>query len=90
MAEKVHLIVRTLKKVQRIEFSRLVTPWRDRMHGVMTLLAGLELGRRRIISLRQTKPFSELWVYKNEALDDDALPLDMADEEFGTQQELAS
>jgi chromatin segregation and condensation protein Rec8/ScpA/Scc1 (kleisin family) len=29
----------------------------------MTLLAGLELTRRRRIKLRQVKMFSELWIY---------------------------
>lgn len=81
MSEKVHLIIRTLKKVQRIEFSRLVNPWKERMHGVMTLLAGLELGRRRIVSLRQTRPFSELWIYKQGDLDDDALLSDIGSQE---------
>ena len=81
MSEKVHLIIRTLKKVKRIEFSRLVTPWRERMHGVMTLLAGLELGRRRVVSLRQTRPFSELWIYKQSDLDDDALVSDIGAQE---------
>ncbi|MGI9628118.1 MAG: segregation and condensation protein A [Longimicrobiales bacterium] len=88
MADKVHLIVRTLREVQRVEFSRLVTPWRERMHGVMTFLAGLELGRRRVISLRQTKPFSELWMYKQENLDDDALFDDIEAQE--NNQELAT
>ena len=77
MSEKVHLIIRTLKRVKRIEFSRLVGPWRERMHGVMTLLAGLELGRRRVVTLRQSRPFSELWIYKQANLDDDALVADI-------------
>jgi chromatin segregation and condensation protein Rec8/ScpA/Scc1 (kleisin family) len=77
----VHLIIRTLKKVQRIEFSRLVLPWKERMHGVMTLLAGLELGRRRIVSLRQTRPFAELWIYKQSDLDDDSLVSDIGVQE---------
>ncbi|NNM31570.1 MAG: segregation/condensation protein A [Gemmatimonadetes bacterium] len=77
MSEKVHLIIRTLKRVQRIEFSRLVEPWRERMHGVMTLLAGLELGRRRVVTLRQSRPFSELWIYKQANLEDDALVADL-------------
>ncbi|MDH3222959.1 MAG: segregation/condensation protein A [Gemmatimonadota bacterium] len=77
MSEKVHLIIRTLKKVQRIEFSRLVDPWRERIHGVMTLLAGLELGRRRVVALRQSRPFAELWIYKQENLDDDAAIADI-------------
>ena len=77
MSEKVHLIIRTLKRVKRIEFSRLVGPWRERMHGVMTLLAGLELGRRHVVTLRQSRPFSELWIYKHANLEDDALVADI-------------
>ena len=34
------------------------------MHGVMTLLAGLEMSRRRELFLRQVAPFSELWLYR--------------------------
>ena len=49
--------------LKRIEFSRLVRPFKTRMHGVMTLLAGLELTRRRRVKLRQVEMFSELWMY---------------------------
>jgi segregation and condensation protein A len=66
MEDKMNLILGTLDKVKRIEFSRLVRPFRNRMHGVMTFLAGLELTRRRRVSLRQVKPFSELWVYRSQ------------------------
>ena len=66
MKEKEDLILETLERVSRIEFSRLVKPWRERIHGVMTFLAGLELGRRRLVMLRQIRPFSELWLYRNE------------------------
>ena len=63
MSEKVDLIVEAVRRVRRIEFASLVAPWRERIHGVMTLLAGLELGRRRVVSLRQRKHFSPLWIY---------------------------
>lgn len=63
MRGKVDLILQTLRRVRRIEFRSLVAPWKKRMHGVMTLLAGLELGRRQVVSLRQRKPFSPLWMY---------------------------
>ena len=65
MDEKVELILETLRRVSRIEFSRLIRPWAERAHGVMTLLASLELGRRREVSLRQVRPFAELWLYRN-------------------------
>lgn len=64
MEDKMNLILGTLERVKRIEFTRLVQPFRNRMHSVMTFLAGLELTRRRIIFLRQVRPFSELWVYR--------------------------
>ncbi len=64
MEEKITLIRERLRAVARIEFSRLIGSWGARMHGVMTLLAGLELARRRQIRLRQTRPFDELWLYR--------------------------
>ena len=66
MEEKVVLILDALRVSTRVEFSRLVQGFRERMHGVMTFLAGLELTRRRILLLRQAKPFSELWIYRRE------------------------
>lgn len=75
MDEKVELILSTLEKVARIEFRKLLVPFAERMHGVMTLLAGLELSRRRRIRLRQSQPFHELWVYlrQEEAEDQEAM-----------------
>ena len=64
LEDKIVLIRERLRAATRIEFSRLVASWSERMHGVMTLLAGLELARRRQIFLRQTRPFSELWLYR--------------------------
>ena len=66
MEEKVTLILDALREVSRVEFSKLVSPWRERIHGVMTFLAGLELSRRQQVVLRQTQPFSELWLYRRE------------------------
>ena len=62
--DKIALIRDRLAAVTRVEFSRLISSWEERTHGVMTLLAGLELARRRQISLRQTRPFAELWLYR--------------------------
>jgi len=69
MREKVGLIVESVRRASRIEFASLVAPWKERMHAVMTLLAGLELGRRRVVALRQREPFSPLWFYKGRNLD---------------------
>ena len=65
--EKMSLILETLGRVRRIEFSRLVRPFKNRMHGVVTFLAGLELTRQRRVRLRQTSPFGELWVCRGMA-----------------------
>lgn len=73
MRAKAKLIVETLRRVRRIEFRNLVTPWKRRAHGVMTLLAGLELGKRQIVSLRQRRPFSPLWMYPGQQIDQKGL-----------------
>ena len=66
MHEKVALILDRLQDQSGIEFSRLLKGFGDTMHGVMTFLAGLELTRRRVLFLRQSQPFSELWFYRRE------------------------
>ncbi len=66
MEEKAVLILNALRQEKGVEFARLVEPFGERMHGVMTFLAGLELSRRRRIHLRQTVPFHELWRYARE------------------------
>jgi len=72
MEEKAVLILDALKRSSRVEFSKLMVGFRDKMHGVMTFLAGLELTRRRLLLLRQTRPFAELWIYRREAEGEDA------------------
>lgn len=78
MEEKSVLILDALKSSTRIEFGKLLSGFRERSHGVMTFLAGLELTRRRILFLRQTSPFSELWIYRrNERLEaEEAEPME--------------
>jgi len=66
MEDKITLILEALGERSRIEFSRLMLPWKDQMHGVMTFLAGLELTRRQQITLRQVRPFSDLWLYRRD------------------------
>ena len=66
MEEKIQLILDTLGAVSKIEFSKLLDPWKNRMHGVMTLLAGLELSRQRAVTLRQARLFSELWILRRD------------------------
>ncbi len=64
--EKMELILSALAKATRVEFRRLVGPFRDRAHAVMTFLAGLELTRERKLRLRQSHPFHELWFYRRD------------------------
>jgi segregation and condensation protein A len=66
LEEKIKLILETLGEVTQVEFSALLEPWKDRMHGVMTLLAGLELSRQRAVTLRQARLFSELWIIRRD------------------------
>ena len=71
MEDKVVLILDTLRGSTRVEFTRLLEGFQEKMHGVMTFLAGLELTRRRLLFLRQTAPFHELWIYRREDVPDD-------------------
>ena len=73
MEDKELLIVDALAEKARVEFSRLLCGFEDKAHAVMTLLAGLELSRRRELFLRQVTPFSELWLYRRR--EDDDMPL---------------
>jgi segregation and condensation protein A len=66
MEEKALLILGALRDSTRVQFSNLVAGFRERSHGVMTFLAGLELSRRRLLLLRQSQPFAELWMYRRE------------------------
>jgi len=79
MEEKAVLILDELKKGARVRFSQLVEGFRERSHGVMTFLAGLELTRRRMLFLRQSSPFTELWIYRR-AEDDSPPPEPVTDE----------
>jgi segregation and condensation protein A len=66
--EKMGLIVQTLAHLARVEFRRLVEPFGDKLHGVVTFMAGLELSKRRQVSMRQSEPFADIWLYRrNEA-----------------------
>lgn len=66
MEDKVVVILDALRVSTRVEFSKLLRGFQEKMHGVMTFLAGLELTRRRLLFLRQTQPFAELWIYRRD------------------------
>lgn len=70
--DKITLILQTLTRVTRVEFRRLVEPFGDRLHGVVTFLAGLELAKRRQLALRQRAPFADLWFYRRKEVSSDA------------------
>ena len=74
MEDKVALIVEALGKRAHVEFSRLLRGFEDKAHAVMTLLASLELSRRRELFLRQVAPFTELWLYRR-GQNDEELPV---------------
>ena len=59
--EKIGLIVQALNRVTQIEFTRLVAPFHDKLHTVVTFMAGLELAKRRQLAMRQHEPFATLW-----------------------------
>ena len=73
MEEKATLILEALKENASVQFSKLLSGFKERSHGVMTFLAGLELTRRRVLFLRQSSPFQELWIYRRdeEEVDDE-------------------
>lgn len=64
LEEKLALIVHALKEAPRIEFGRLVARF-DKLHGVVTFMAGLELSKRHQVELRQKEPFDTLWIYRS-------------------------
>ena len=74
MEDKVALIVEALGKRAHVKFSRLLRGFEDKAHAVMTLLASLELSRRRELFLRQVAPFTELWLYRR-GQNDEELPV---------------
>lgn len=66
LEEKLALILDTLKNATRVEFRRLVAPFNDRRHSVVTFLAGLELAKQRFLMLRQSEAFGPLWYLRRD------------------------
>lgn len=64
MEDKIHEIMGALETSRRVEFSQIVAPWGTRIHAVATLLASLELAKRSMVRVRQSMPFSSLWIYR--------------------------
>jgi segregation and condensation protein A len=76
LEEKITLILDRLAGLRRVEFQRLVAPFRDKLHTVVTFIAGLELARRRLLALRQREPFGPLWLYRRNGNDTDEADTD--------------
>jgi segregation and condensation protein A len=74
--DKMGLIVQTLARLARVEFKRLVQPFGDKLHGVVTFLAGLELAKRRQLAMRQSEPFTDIWLYRRKDVETDAADAD--------------
>jgi segregation and condensation protein A len=72
LEDKMALIAQTLRRIERIEFSRLVLPFAEKMHGVITLMAGLEMAKLRQLGLQQLEPFTSLWLYRRKESELDA------------------
>lgn len=70
--DKISLIVQALAMTTRVEFRRLVQPFGDKLHGVVTFIAGLELAKRRQVAMRQSEPFADIWLYRRKDLERDA------------------
>jgi segregation and condensation protein A len=64
LEEKLELILDTLSRMSRVEFQELLKEHPDKLHAVATLMASLELARRRQVAMRQSKPFAPLWIYR--------------------------
>jgi segregation and condensation protein A len=67
LEEKVTLILDTLARLSRVQFQELMRDHPNRTHAVATLLATLELARRREVTMRQSEHFAPLWLYLREA-----------------------
>ncbi len=74
--EKMDLIVSTLGRLARVELHRLVAPFADRMHAVVTFMASLELAKRRSLAIRQSEPFAPVWLYRRNGTTADAADAD--------------
>ena len=76
LEEKLALIMQTLGKVARVDFKRLVAPFADKLHAVVTFIAGLELAKRHQVELRQSEPFETLWLYRKKESPTDEIDAD--------------
>jgi segregation and condensation protein A len=69
LEEKIELILEAVARLTRVQFQELLRQHPDRMHAVATLLAALELARRREVSVRQSRLFGPLWLWLPQAVE---------------------
>ena len=62
--QKIDLVKDLLGRSKRFSFNQLVPRARKREHVAASLLACLELARRRLLRLEQTAPFGSLWIFR--------------------------
>ncbi|HEX6132557.1 MAG TPA: segregation/condensation protein A [Longimicrobiales bacterium] len=74
--DKIGLIMQTLARLARVEFRRLVAPFHDKLHGVVTFIAALELAKRRQVAMRQSELFADIWLYRRKDEESDASDAD--------------
>jgi segregation and condensation protein A len=70
--EKMSLLGRLLRTVQRLAFERLVKPWGTRPHAVAALLACLEMARQQLVRIEQSVPFGSIWIFPRPRLAEEA------------------
>lgn len=61
--EKASLVRRLFEKAKRVAFDRLFKPWGTRAHATAAFLAALELARRQVLRIEQTRPFAPIWLF---------------------------
>lgn len=61
--EKMSLVERLLRKVERLAFERLFQPWNRRSHAVAALLACLEMARQQRVKIEQVELFGSIWLF---------------------------
>lgn len=66
LEDKITLIREALFRLSAVEFRDLVAPFGDKLHAVVTFMAGLELAKRHALTIRQQAPFTPLWLYRRE------------------------
>jgi segregation and condensation protein A len=62
--DKIQEIHDALRDRRRVELAELIRPFGTRIHAVASLLACLELAKRSVVRIRQSSPFTPVWIYR--------------------------